>query len=327
MIRSVDVGYGAVKGISSFREVEYLSAIGNFTQVRFNTGLDKEDLIGNLCVEYDQKRYFIGDIAYQQSIPRVTMTSERFTSQEGLSLLLSALVLLSNQQYEDIKLITGLPVSEYAGLKDKYKNALTGRHNIKLLEPDGKVKEFYSFDITEVKILPQPVGTLFDRVLNNQGIIENEQHAIGRLAVLDIGKHTVDLVLTDALQFVDRLSTSFNDIGIFDAYRDLSLRLKEHGYDIPADSLEPYIRNGKNLKGLPELKEVVFANQAEKILSRVYNTWPDLWNIDWIYITGGGAIVLCDHIMRNLNADRAVICKDATFTNCRGFFKFAKRMW
>ncbi len=169
--------------------------------------------------------------------------------------------------------------------------------------------------------------TIFDRVLNGQGIIDNEQHAKGRLAVLDIGKHTVDLVLTDALQFVDNKSISFHDIGIFDAYRDLSLRLKEHGYDIPADSLEPYIRNGKNLKGLHELKELIFANQAEKILSRVYNTLPDLWNIDLIYITGGEALVLGNYLIRNLKTDKAVIFKDAAFTNCRGFFKFAKKMW
>ena len=327
MIRAVDVGFGSIKGVCEVREVEYPSAVGNFRPVRFTTGMDNQVLKEKLCVEYDGKRYFIGDIAYKQSTPRVTMTSERFTSSEGLSLMLSALVLLSNHQLEDIKLITGLPVSEYAGLKDKYINVLTGKHNIKMLEPDGKVKEFYSFNIKEAYVLPQPVGTIFDQVMNHNGEIEEKQLAGGRIAVLDIGKHTVDLALTDALQFVDKSSTSFSDIGIFDVCRDLSLELKQCGIEIPADSLEPFIRNEKQLNGLADIKEKVFAEQSEKILSRVYNAWSDFWSFDRIFITGGGAVLLGDHLLQNLNTDKAIICDNPTFTNTRGFFKMAKRKW
>ena len=327
MIRAVDVGYGAVKGVCESREVEYPSAVGSFRPIRFATGMENQALKEKLCVEYEGKRYFIGDMAYKQSTPRVTMSSERFTSQEGLSLLLSALVLLSNQQFEEIKLVTGLPVNEYKGLHRKYKDVLTGNNYIKLLEPDGSGSKFYSFDVKEAYVLPQPVGTIFDQVMNRNGDIEEKQLAGGRIAVLDIGKHTVDLALTDALQFVDKSSISFSDIGIFDAYKDLSLELKNNGYDIPADSLEPYIRNGKSFDGLVELKERVFIAQAEKIISRVYNIWSDLWSFDRIFITGGGAVLLGDYLLQNLNTEKAVICNKPTFTNTRGFYKMAKRKW
>ena len=327
MIRAVDVGFGSIKGVCEAREVEYPSAVGNFRPVRFSTGMESVDIKDRLFIEYEGKRYFIGDIAYKQSTPRVTMTNERFTNSEGLSLLLSALVLLSNYQYEDVKLITGLPVNEYASSKDLYINKLLDKHYIKLINPDGNGEKFYSFNVSEVKILPQPIGTIFNHILNNHGEIEHKQLAGGRIAVLDIGKHTVDLALTDALQFVDNLSTSYRDIGIYDAYKDLSVELKNDGYDIPADSLEPYIRDGKQLNGLAELKEAVFANQAEKIVSRVYNTWSNLWDINQIFITGGGAVVLGEYLLHRFDRDNITICDQPIFTNCNGYYKFAKKLW
>ena len=327
MIRAVDLGFGAIKAISSLRQIEYPSTVGSFRPVRFNSGMESKDLKDRLCVKFEGKFYFIGDIAFKQSAPRVTMNADRFTSSEGLALIMSALLLLSNSQAEEVKLIAGLPVNEYAGLKDEYINTLSGKHYLQLINPDGSGGDFFAFDIGAVKVLPQPIGTLFDVVLDNAGELTNKPLASGRVAVLDIGKNTVDLALTDALQFVDRSSTSFNDIGLFDAFKDLSLNLKGEGYDIPPDSLEPYIRGIRKLAGINELKEQAFASQAEKIASRVINTWPDLWSFDGVFITGGGALVLGDYIASALNSEKLEICQFPTFTNAKGYYKYAQRAW
>ena len=327
MIKAVDLGFGQVKAMSNTRQVEYPAAVGSFRPVRFTSGMEGQELKDRLCLEFENKRYYIGNIAFTQSAPRVTMSSERFTSQEGLALMMSALLLLVNSQAEEVKLVAGLPVNEYAGLKDNYIDTLKGKHYTQLISPDGKEGEFYRFDITDVMILPQPVGTIFDKVLNDTGELADKALASGRVAVLDIGKHTVDLALTDALQFVDRSSVSFNDIGLFDAFKELSLILKGEGYDIPADSLEPYIRGDRKLDCLPALREQSFASQAEKIISRVLNIWPDLWTFDKIYITGGGALVLGDYIASGLNSDKVEVCNGPTFTNCKGYYKFACRKW
>jgi plasmid segregation protein ParM len=278
-------------------------------------------------VEYKNKSYFIGDIAYAQSSPRVTMNKNRFTSNEGIAIMLSALVLLSNNQYEDVKLVTGLPVNEYSELKDAYREALLGKHNVQIIDPDGKSGEYYAFDIQDVKVLPQPIGTIFDSVLDSQGKIENRVLAKGKIGVIDVGKFTVDLSVTDTLQFIDKSSTSYGDIGLFDAFKELSLALKSEGYDIPPDSLEPYIRGKKPINGLTELKEQFFTLQAEKIISRVFNTWSDIWSFDQVFITGGGALVLGDHLIKHLGSEKAVICDNPTMTNCKGYFKFANKVW
>lgn len=326
MINAIDVGYGAVKGLKDGKEITFTSAVGNFRPVRFTSGLEKQDLIDRLCVRYNGKDFFVGSIAYQQSAPRVTMKSSRFTGDEGMVLLTSALMLLSVSQTSEIKLITGLPVNDFGGFKDKYKEALLGDKYIQLLMPDGTEKEFYRFNISDVKILPQPIGTIFDRVLNHNGELVDKKMASGRIAVLDIGKYTVDLALTDALSFVDRSSTSFMDIGIFDAFKDLSIELKALGFDIPPDGLEPYLTSDKipNIKGL---KDKVFTAQAEKILSRVVNTWTDFWNLDHVFVTGGGALLMGEYLKIAFESPIVTVCENPTFTNCYGYYKFGKRAW
>jgi len=99
MIKAVDLGFGAVKGISLLKEVEYPSAVGSFRPIRFVVGMEKQKIEEKLMVEYQGSRYFIGNIAYTQSAPRVTMNSNRFTSKEGLALMITTLVLLANEQY------------------------------------------------------------------------------------------------------------------------------------------------------------------------------------------------------------------------------------
>jgi plasmid segregation protein ParM len=328
MIKAVDLGYGSIKAIGSARQVEYPSAIGTFRPIRFTSGMEAQELKDRLCVEFEGRQYFIGDIAFTQTVPRVTMNSKRFYELlKGLALMMSALMLLANSQLEEIRLVAGLPVNEYARLKDEYNNTLKGSHYIQLISTDGKESEFYRFDIEEVKILPQPIGTIFNAVLDDAGQLSDKRLAGGRLAVLDIGKHTVDLALTDGLVFIDKSSTSYNDLGLFESFKDISLALKGAGYDIAPDSIEPYIRSNRTLPGLPQIKEQAFASLAERIVSRVINAWPDLFTFDSIYITGGGAEVVGSYIAEALDSNKVIISDSATMTNCQGFYKYGKRVF
>ena len=227
MIKAVDLGFSAVKGIGLGKEVEYPSVVGDFKPVRFATGMESQALKEKLCVEFEDKKYFIGKIADRQSVPRVTMDGERYTSKEGLALMMATLILMSDSQHENLKLVTGLPVDLYKNLKDEYLETLTGQHKIKLLEPDGSFEKLYTFDIEKVRMLPQPMGTIFNQVIDANSDHLNEELAKSRLAVIDIGKHTIDLVVVEELEFIDRLSTSFSDIGIYDAYKELQKRLRE----------------------------------------------------------------------------------------------------
>jgi plasmid segregation protein ParM len=327
MLRAVDTGYGFTKAIG-FNQVSFPSAVGDYRPIRFNTGLETAELIDRLAIVYQGKKYFVGPITYLQSNPRITLSAERFTSPEGMALLMSALILTAESQTETIKLVGGLPVAEYARMKDSYTDILRGQHRVSLLGLDGDCSGPFTFNIEEVRLLPQPVGTLFNQVLDDAGQLKERRLAGGRLAVIDIGRYTVDLALLDALQFVDKSSTSFNDLGLFSGYKDISHELKQkQGLDLPADELEPYLTGGKYLKGLNMIKEYVFASLAERICSRVLSTWGELWSFDKIYIAGGGALVLGDYIKQGLQVEQAEVTEAPTMSNCQGYYKFGKRCW
>ena len=333
---AVDVGFGRVKALSGARRLEFPSVVGSFRPVRFVTGLGQADPVDRLCCEYAGKRYFIGDIVFKQADAMVTMTAERFTRPEGLALMFSALSLLSGTDSETLNLATGLPVSDYAGKKDLYRQALMGRHYIKLFNPDGSGEKAYRFNITDCRVLPQPMGTVFDRVLNDAGELVNKKLAAGNVGVLDIGQNTVDLVRVDGLEFVDSQSDSFSDLGLFDAYSLLYREIKDvYGVEIPPARMEKYLRNGYievdgHRQSINGIKQRVFSAHAERITSRALNLWRDAWQLNAIIVTGGGAVVLGDHISRQLNRPAQVELVDpamATLSNASGYLKLARRVW
>ena len=246
-------------------------------------------------------------------------------------MMLTTLALLAEEDHEHIRLVTGIPVSDFQRVKEKYRQALLGTHSIRLLQTDGNWGVDYSVTINEVKIIPQPVGTLFWAVLGDDGSLINKACAAGKMAVLDIGQHTVDLTRTNTLEFVDRESTSFNDIGLFTAYQDLSYELNSKlGIQIPPEEMEQYVRSGAvkiggHMHSIHAEKDAVFQSAADKILSRAKNTWVNMWELDKVLITGGGAMVLGEYLCRAFN--NGEICPDATFTNCLGYYRYGRRVW
>ena len=333
---AVDVGFGRVKALSEARRLEYPSVVGTFRPVRYATGIGQADPVEHLCCEYAGKRYFIGNIVFKQADAMVTMTAERFTRPEGLALMFSALALLSRGDGGTLNLATGLPVSDFAGKRDHYRQALLGHHSIKLFNPDGSGEKIYRFNVVDCRVLPQPMGTVFDRVLNDAGGLVNRKLAAGNMGVLDIGHNTVDLVRVDGLEFVDGQSDSFSDLGLFDAYGLLYREIKDiYGVEIPPARMEKYLQNnyievGGHKQNIAGIKQRVFAVHTERIASRALNLWRDSWQLNSIIITGGGAAILGDNISRQLNRPGQVELVDrdrATMSNVSGYMKLARRVW
>lgn len=333
---AVDVGFGRVKALSGTRRLEFPSVVGTFRPVRFVTGLEQVDPMERLCCEYAGRRFFIGDIVFKQADAMVTMNAERFTRPEGLALMFSALALLSEGDGETVQLATGLPVSDYAGKKDLYCQALIGRQSVKLFNPDSSGERSCRFVVTDCRVLPQPMGTVFDLVLNDAGVLVNKKLAAGNVGVLDIGQNTVDLVRVDGLEFVDSQSDSFSDLGLFDAYGLLYREIKDiYGVEIPPARMEKYLQSGYievdgHRQSINGIKQRVFSAHAERITSRALNLWRDAWQLSAIIVTGGGAVVLGNYISQQLNRPAQVELVDparATLSNVSGYLKLARRVW
>lgn len=332
-IIAVDVGFGRVKALTEQHRLEYPSVTGPWCKVRFSNNISSSLPVERLAVEYVGQKIFIGEMAYRQSKARVSMSMDRFCSAEGMSLMLSSIALLLPGREISCRLITGLPVNAYASLKEKYERILLGRHYIKLLDINGKPDERY-INITGCKVLPQPMGTVFNAILNEKGELSNRELASSRLAVLDVGQYTLDLVRVDSLEFIDAGSTSYSDLGVFSCYQQLSLELYNNfEIEIPPEEIEPYVAGGTIKIGgcsrsILDIKTKVYQAAAEKIVSRVRNFWGSMWRLDRIIVAGGGAQVFGTEIVRALDSPGQVeVSTEGTLSNVLGYHKFGNRTW
>lgn len=330
---AVDVGFGRVKALFAGQRLEYPSVIAPWQQPRFSNDISRNSPVDHLAIEYIGRKMFLGKMAFRQSKARVNLSMERFCSTEGMALLLTTIALLLPDKSVTCSLVTGLPVNVYPGLKEKYEKILLGQHYIKLIAANGEQEERY-ITIGRCKILPQPMGTVFNEILGGKGELENRELASSRFAVMDIGQNTLDLCCVDSLEYVNLESTSFSDLGVFECYKQLSAEIyNAFSIEIPPEEIEQHIRGneikiGVHSRSIVDIKRRSYLDAAEKIVSRVGNVWRNMWQFNRIIVTGGGAQVLGENIVEALKSPCPVeICKQGTFSNVMGYFKFGGRTW
>ena len=298
---AVDVGFGKVKGFSSTgKMIEFPTVIGDFHPVKFISGMEK-DPTHNLVIGYNQKKYFLGEAALKQSKPQATVDKDRTVTEEGLVLLIGALSLLIGDKVSDsVNLIVGLPVMHFESLKDKYLNSIKQLNTIDILSLTGELLGRKYITIAAVRVLPQPMGTFFDCLLNDNGEIANSKMASENVGIIDIGYNTLDFTRVDNLDFISPRSTSYSGLGIFSAFQNLSIEIyRSLGIEISAEQIEPLVRKGLiNISGqqnsIERYKQIAFSEAARQIISRVKSFSPDRWSLNQIIISGGGVSLLAE---------------------------------
>ena len=330
MIVAVDNGFGLTKFFpkSGF----FPSILADFIKADYETGFGKgED--ADKIISHGQDIYFVGDIARRQGNPRSNITSERLVSDEGLILVLSALVNIFETPGEyEVKLVVGLPVSDYL-LKDRYSLKLKGLKRVLTYNLLGEVIGEYLFNIVDVSVVPQPLGTIFFGLLDDNGKIVNMEFT-KRIGVIDIGFYTVDLARVDQLEFIQKDSMSFNDSGINLIYQDISREIyKRFKKEVPIEKLDPILQSGvMNVSGraysIFSIKNDAVMRAANKLSAKIKTIWENLWELDMILITGGGADLMGDNLRSVLGHSNVKVFKEiGIHTNCRGYFRYGQRKW
>ena len=332
MLVAVDLGYGRIKAEAESKRLNYPSLVSDFNGLAFTSGEETSDDLDRLAVEYEGEKFFLGEMARRQGAARATLDQDRFIDLEGMALLAGTLTRFTKPGKQVVNLVAGLPVTFYAKMEDTYKKAIQGKHEVTILTPDGKEGENYTFRIDEIRLMPQPFGSIFNELLSEDGGIEKPSYGTGNVGVIDIGYNTLDLCRADELEFIERKSRSFSNTGMHSAYVEISKSLYEaFKVEVSEEHLENAVRERKFKAGgrvydINNIIETAYKNVAERVVSKIRNTWNDLWNVDRILITGGGAPALGDYIGSALEHEGVVICNDdAIYTNVRGYYKYGRR--
>ena len=295
MVLSVDLGYGYTKGVGAEGvRFSFPSVVGTAEDIRFATNLINGS--ADRTVKFGDTEFFYGDQALLQSrIQSTIFDRSRVHDQLYKMLFVAALVELHKQapDIERIRLVTGLPVEFFNDRADV----------VSLFEGAYQITTDQTFRCTveSVFVAPQPFGSLFRELLNDQGRIDNSEVEKGRIGVIDIGTFTTDFIVAEELRYVQRLSGSarigwskvISKVGqaLGDAY---GLELTPHQVDRALNAGEVRVRG--TAMPLKEMIDPAVAEVRAAIIARARDLWGEGVSLDAILVTGGGAAHLYELI-------------------------------
>lgn len=333
-IIAIDIGFGFTKATNGSRSLVFKSILGDATDIQFKGGILGEGSPDeNIQIEVDGRSYFVGEMAERQSNVRFfTLDQTQFFSSFAKQLALSAAARMVGA-YMPIGLVTGLPIGYYREYKDELVKILQGDHKVVLTTGNGK-REEKVIKISNVKVIPQPFGSLFNLMMNDVGELGDKRYVREKVGVIDIGFKTSDFTVSDRMRYSERGSRT-TDTGISRAFSVIAGKLREKSnVNVELYRLYEAIERGViKIRGkeyeLKGLTEQVFGQLATAIANEVDRLWTDDWDIDTIVLTGGGGAVLSKYLQPLLNGQVVTVDadKDARLSNVHGYWKFGKHLW
>ncbi len=321
----VDVGYGFVKVTDGDKEFVFPSVIGAGFRPAYRSDLaNRSSLVDNLALTVDGRRYFVGSLAVRQSeVASRSLDPEREAGPGVRLLTLAALALYTPFDSQTFNVVTGLPTWGFARHRDAWTRLLKGTHKVKVLGPrEDKEK---SITIDQVRVVPQPLGTLYHRAMNSVGRVEQKDLAQSRVGLVDVGFLTTDLVMVDGMEFIERRSMS-TTTALWTAWSMVAEAVRHEfgvvlaNYELDRVMSEGRIRIRSAVHDLGDLCREALSWVAAKVVDEVVSLW-DVRTLDTVLLTGGGAKALAEWLLPALG--NAQLVDDAQLANARGYRKLA----
>lgn len=333
-ILGIDVGFGFTKATNGRKSLCFKSVLGETTDIQFSTGLGKRDITENLHVSLDGKEYFIGDFAIaQSSVRQFTLDQERLLENFVPVLALTAAGLFAEEGIT-LNVVSGLPVVFLKQDYEKMIKAMSGKHEMVYHFPDGS-RQKREVSIHAVQIMPQPLGSIFGLLMDENGRLGNRDLPEKKIGVVDIGFRTTDFLMFDRMAYVER-SSSTVDMGMARSFMAIAEKLKrESGVQVELYRLYDAVEKGWiQIRGkeyhIANLRDRIFERAAEELVGEITRLWADEWDMQGVILTGGGSQALAKYLIPKidvpvLGADGKTA--DARFYNVEGYLRFGRSRW
>ncbi len=333
-IFAIDIGFGFTKATNGQKSIIFKSILGEATDIQFKGGILSEGSPDdNIQIDVDGRSYFVGEMAERQSNVRsFTLDQSQFFSVYAKPLALAAAARLAGS-FVPLGLVTGLPIGYYREYRELLVKSLLGEHKIALTSLNGK-REEKTIKINEVKVVPQPFGSLFNLMMNDVGELGDKRYVHEKIGIIDIGFKTADFTVADKMRYSERGSRT-TDAGISKAFSMIAGKLREKSnVNVEIYRLYDAIEKGSiKIKGkeydLRSSTELIFGQLAASIANEVDRLWSDDWDIDTIVLTGGGGAALAKYLQPLISGQIVAVdtTKDARLCNVRGYWKYGKHLW
>lgn len=333
-VLGVDIGFGFTKATNGRKVVVFKSVFGEATDIQFREEfLDQSHQEQYLHVELDNQPFFVGELAERQSNVRsFTLDQNQLIADFAKTLALTALGQLVERN-RPVRLVTGLPIGYFRRHKDELSTLLQGSHAATLVDEEGKREETV-IKVNQVRVIPQPFGSLFNLVLNDFGEVSNRKIIHEKIGIIDVGFRTCDYTIADRTRYSERGSGT-TDAGISQAFSTIATKLREKsGVSVELYRLYEAVDSGSiKIRGktfdIKAMTDRVFGQLASSIATEAERLWAHDWDMDAIVLTGGGGAVLAPHLRRLLQGEVLSVesDKDPRLNNVHGYVKYARHLW
>lgn len=307
-----------------------------------NEDFKKQYDIEEFSLLNDDNTYLVGkDLDRMKKDAYVTETMgfgmARYKNEYFNSLLSYSIAELSKDYPEAVNSV--LEVELVLGLPSDDLTADIIKHVMKLAQKQHSViinEKTYNTVVKEVVILPQPIGTLYNLLLDDTLQVINPHLVEQKLGIIDFGGGTQ---IFDSIQnfSMDENNRSQKETGTYTLFNRILDKLNIS--PIPSVfQIENILRNptedGKYLYK-PNVQEVIditeevtlelnlTTKQLAQDAKSIFKNWS---SIDTFVITGGGANLLNKEMFQE-ELPRTIFVENSEFSNVEGFYKFlANRM-
>lgn len=262
--------------------------------------------------------FYVGEGAHEHGRPVENLDFERLTGAPEMRALLYGSLAQYQTQYgpfdAPISLMVGLPLQMMMGDSAKayqagVKSWLKGTHTF---EADGMTHEV---EIAQVRLTSQPVGALFDYVLDEAGAIQLDrtEAMLDEVGVVSVGFNTVELMVVKNQGAVERF-THGNTVGV---RRLLELLHQDESYSLA--ELDEKLRAGRMRT---ELK-IALPIWAREVNGEIERRWGQSFKrFVKVIIVGGGALLLKD-ALTNQFGHKAFVPNLPVLSIARGLWKLS----
>ena len=337
-VLGIDIGFGFTKATNGKDTLIFKSIFGEDADIQFWADFGKDTPTDHIHVTIDGKTYFIGDLAEQQSsVLHFTLDQEKLITDFVKVLSLTVAGMFLDDQggpiNVPINLVSGLPIGFFKQHHERFYELLTGHHRITYHAPDGQetTKELY---INKVRMLPQPLGSVLNLLMDDNGKIINRTLANQKIGVVDIGFRTTDFTILDRLRYIDRGSRTM-ETGISKGFSVIANKLREKcGVNVELYRLYDAAETGSiKMRGngfnFVKIRDQVYSQLATSIANDIDRLWADDWDMDAIILTGGGCKDLIQYLHPKITGNIIPVDFDVDprLNNVLGYLKYGQYVW
>jgi plasmid segregation protein ParM len=325
-LMGLDIGFGFTKCIDGEQAVIFTSRMRPYPEA-------PEAPPEGYLVDIDKARFAIGHEGHSEELfEDFARGPERLLDGFAKGLTLTAAAHYAEQE-APLQIVLGLPISEAQRWQGILTERLIGYHKIGLASGHRPWVQ-KNVHIRKIHVVPHPLGTFINLIMDHEGRHRNAEVQHQKVALVDIGFRTTDIMVMEAGRFCNRGSATLG-IGMADGLQAIARKLHREKVVIP-DVAHFYravglghMRIGDQAYNLNSLRDQIYQQLAATLADRINDRLREHWDLERLLLTGGGAVDLADRLAALLHGEVDLIEheQDVRLSNAQGYLSLAKHMW